>query len=186
MTTMYRRLVVAWVVAMTNACAAVATEPMTAPQFRKIVAAPGDDVPLSEPLRLIPFWRDSVVENVLTYSDGRTIRETCPTTAKTVGGKFIVFSIQSELYKRVMYGIVGYDEIKQSYRSWGLFGDVVTEAVVHVDAGRKTMHSEARYGDGFYEVSETTFGPELQVERAVVQQNGKQVMMRESRTRPAP
>jgi len=107
---------------------------MTTPeQFKKLVADPGDTNILRPELASLPFWRDAKCSVTLKYQDGKVFKEECAQTAKTVGGRYIVFSTDSQYYKQTMHAIVGYDEKALAIKQWGLFGDTLTEETMIFD-----------------------------------------------------
>jgi hypothetical protein len=180
-----RHRVVAAVLLVLAGCSHPSRGLMTATRFRELVTGAGDTVPLSAPLAAVPFWRKAMVKNDLRFQDGRTFQETCPLSAKTVAGTYIVFTIQSEFYHQPVYSVMAYDTASRAYKTWGLYGDVLTEATMTIDPLLKTTHSESTYGDGFREVSNGTFSDTEIVDRTVVYKAGAVFLKRESRTTPS-
>jgi hypothetical protein len=161
-------------------------EPMTPERFKEIVAAPGDSKALRPELAAIPLWRNAKCSIVLKYQDGRTFKEECDSKAKTVEGKFIVYSLDSQYYKQTMYAITGFDGKGATIRDWGLFGDTLTEATTVFDPARKVSASTSNYGDGFMEISVMSYSDREMTSRTLVFKNGVLFMTRDVKAWPAP
>jgi len=159
-------------------------EPMTSDQFRKLVDTPGDMNALRPELASLPFWRNAKCSVSLKYQDGRVFKEVCMQTAKTVGGRYIVFSTDSQLYKQPMHAIAGYDEKASAIRQWGLFGDTLTEATMIFDPERKICASMATYAGGFSEISVGSHSETEMSDHALVYKDGVLFMIRDVKTWP--
>jgi len=122
---------------------------MTPARFKELLATAGDTNTLRPELAALPFWRDAKCIITMKYQDGKIFKEDCSQTAKTIAGKYIVFSMYSHYYKQTMHAVAGYDEKASAIRQWGLFGDTLTEATMIFDPKTKVSASTARYGDGF-------------------------------------
>ena len=158
---------------------------MTPEQFRKLVAIPGDTNALRPELASLPFWRDAKCSITLKYQDGRVFKEECAQTAKTVGGRYIVFSVDSQYYKQTMHAIAGYDEKASAVRQWGLFGDTLTEATMNFDPERKICAWTATYSGGsVMEISMGSFSDKEMSDRTLVYKDGVLFLTREVSTRP--
>jgi hypothetical protein len=159
-------------------------EEMTPRRFKELVAMAGDTNALRPELASLPFWRAAKCSITMRYQDGKVFRETCTQNAKTIAGKYIVFSMDSQYYKQTTYAIVGYDEKASALRLWGLIGDTLTEATMIFDPETKISASTSRYGDGFMEISAGTCSDTEMTDHAVVYKDGALFMTRDAKTRP--
>jgi hypothetical protein len=159
-------------------------ESLTVAQFKKIVATPGDTKPLRAELAALPFWRNAICSVRLKYEEGRLVTEDCPQTAKTVGGKYIVITTESQLYKQPMHCIVGYDQRASAIKQWGLYKDTVTEATMIFDTEKKLTASTSSYGGGFMEISISSASENEMSVHGRVFKNGVLFLTREVKTRP--
>ncbi len=157
---------------------------MTPKRFRELVATRGDTNALRPELASLPVWRAAKCSITMKYQDGRVFRESCTQKAKTIAGKYIVFSMDSHYYKQPMYAIAGYDEKASAVRQWGLFGDILTEATMIFDPEKKVSASTSRYGDGFMEISAGTYSDTEMSDHTVVYKDGALFMIRDAKTRP--
>jgi hypothetical protein len=165
-------------------------EPMTPARFLEIASTPGDAVPLIAPLAAVPFWTNGVVTNVMTYASGKVFEEVMNGTAHTIGGKYVVFTAFSQFYKQPMQAILGYDAKASVLKTYGLYGNghgsnIVTEATVVYDFGKKTYTITSSYGD-FKETTTGSYTDTEDVAKTVVFKNGTRFMTREVVTRPVP
>ncbi len=163
-----------------NAC----SQEMTPERFRDLLATPGDTNALRPELAALPFWKGAKCSVTMKYQDGKVFKEECMQTAKTIAGKYIVFSMDSQYYKQTMYAIAGYDEKASAIRQWGLFGDTVTQATVIFDLEKKVSASTSRYGDGFEEISVGKFSDAEMSDHTLVYKDGILFMTRDAKTRP--
>jgi len=159
-------------------------EPMTSEQFRKLVDTPGDTNVLRPELASLPFWRNAKCSVTLKYQDGRVFKEECVQTAKTVGGRYIVFSTDSQYYKQPMHAIAGYDEKASAIRQWGLYGDSLTEATMIFDQEGRISASTATYAGGFMEISVGSHSEKEMSDHTLVYKDGVLFMTREVKTWP--
>jgi len=162
---------------------------MTPARFQEIASAPGDAVPLMAPLAAVPFWTNGVVTNVMTYASGKVFKEVLTGTAHTVGGKYVVFTAYSQFYQQPMQAILGYDTKASVLKTYGLYGDgnggnIVTEATVVYDFGKKTYKMNSSYGDGFKETTTGSYTDTEDIAKTVVYKAGALFMTREVVTRP--
>lgn len=157
---------------------------MTPTRFKELVARVGDTNALRPELAALPFWRESRCTITLKYQDGRVFKEDCIQTAKTIAGKYIVFSMNSRYYKQTMHAIAGYDEKASAIRQWGLFGDTLTETTMIFDPEARVSASTSRYGDGFMEISAGSCSDTEMTDHAVVYKDGVLFMTRDAKTRP--
>jgi hypothetical protein len=175
-------------VASTNA-ASLDEETMTPARFREIVGQPGDAVPLVPKLAAVPFWTNATISNVMTYASGKVLQEKLTQTARTVDGKYEVFTVQSKFYNHPMNAILTYDEKASALKVFGLFGDgyggdVVTCGTAVYDYAKKTYTITSSYGDGFKETTTGSYTDKEDFAKTVVNKNGFLFMTREARTIP--
>jgi hypothetical protein len=141
------------VAALALSSPAHAQEKMTAENFREIAASPGDDLPLDAKLLAVgPLWTNVTVTIDLTYADGKKFHETIPGSLRTVKGKYIVATVNSALYKQPVNTITAYDETTTCYKSWGLYGDMLTEAITVFTPDFKTCSIYSAFGEGSWEL----------------------------------
>jgi len=172
----------------TNA-ASLNLETMTPARFREIVGTPGDAVPLAPQLAAVPFWTNAVVSNVMTYASGKVFQEEMTQTARTEGGKYVVFTVQSKFYNQPMNSILAYDEKASALKMYGLYGngpagDIVMEGTAAYDYAKKTYTITSSYGDGFKETTTGSYTDKEDSAKTVVYKDGVLFMTREVKTRP--
>jgi len=172
-----------WLVLLT-AGSALSAEEMTPKRFRELVATAGDTNALCPELASLPFWRNAKCSITMKYQDGKVFKEECIQTAKTIGGRYIVFSVESQFYKQTMHAIAGYDEKASAVRQWGLFGDTLTQATVVFDPEKKLSASTSKYGDGFEEISIGSCSDAEMSDHTLVYKDGILFMTRDAKTRP--
>ena len=175
-------------VVSTNA-ASLNQETMTPARFREIVGKPGDAVPLVPQLAAVPFWTNATISNVITYASGKVFREELTQTARTVGGKYEVFTMQSKFYNHPMNAILTYDEKSSALKVFGLFddgygGDIVTCGTAVYDYAKRTYTIASSYGDGFKETTTGSYTDKEDFAKTVVYKDGVLFMTREARTSP--
>jgi hypothetical protein len=162
---------------------------MTPAQFRGIVGAQGDEVPLAPRLASVPFWTHAIISNVMTYASGKVFREELTLSARTVGGKYVVFTVQSKFYHQPMNSILAYDEKVSALKVYGLYGnghgdDIVTEGTAVYDYAKKTYTITSSYGEGFKETTTGSYTDTEDFAKTVVSKEGILFMTREVKTRP--
>jgi hypothetical protein len=158
---------------------------MTPEQFRKLAATPGDSKVLRPELASLPFWKNAKCSITLKFQDGRVFKEEMDGTAKTIDGKYIVFSADSQYYKERMHSIVTYDDKAQALKQWGLFGDTLTEETMLYDFDKKISASTSRYAGGFMEVTVASFSANEVSGRAPIYKDGVLNLTREVSIKPA-
>ena len=146
----------------------------------------GDTNALRPELASLPFWKNATVSITMKYQDGKVFKEDCIQTAKTVAGKYIVFSTKSQYYKQTMHAIAEYDEKALAIRHWGLFGETLTKATMIFDPEKKLSASTARYGEGFEEISVGSCSEAEMSDHTLVYKDGILFMTRDAKTRPVP
>jgi hypothetical protein len=159
-------------------------EEITPKRFRELIATAGDTNALRPELASLPFWRNAKCSITMKYQDGKVFKEDCPATAKTIGGKYIVWSMESKYYKQTMYAITGYDEKASAIRQWGLFGDTLTESTIVFEPEKKLSASTSRYGDGFEEISVGSCSDTEMTDHTLVYKDGILFMTRDVKTQP--
>ena len=168
---------------------ASAQEGMTPERFREIVAKPGDNVPLDSNLANVPFWTHAAISNVTTNADSKVVVDNMALTARTVGGKYIVFTIYSELYHQTTSTIVAYDKAASAIKNYALYnssqgGDTVIEGTIIYDYAKKTYTIFAEYGDGFKEITHGSYTAQADVAHTVIYKDNTLILSREVTTRP--
>jgi hypothetical protein len=158
-------------------------EQMTADEFKKLVATPGDSKALRKELASLPIWRDAKCSVTLKFQDGRVFKEEMARTAKTIDGNYVVFSVDSQFYKQPMHAILGYDDKALAINKWGLFGDTVTEETMMFDL-EKISASTSTYAGGFMEITLGSFSDKEMSGRALAYKNGVLYLTREVKTWP--
>jgi hypothetical protein len=164
--------------------AAVRSEEMTQELFSKLVARPGDTNQLRSELRHVPFFTNAICTVVMKFEDGRVSNEECKESVRTVDGNYIVFDLDSQFYHQVIHAVVGYDEKAKSIRVWGLYGDVLTSAIVAIDLEKKSTASTASFAGGFMELSLGSFSDTESSDRTWVYKEGALFCTRDIKTRP--
>ena len=164
-------------------------ETMTPARFHEIVGLPGDAVPLAPQLAAVPFWTNATISNVMTYASGKMFREELTQTARTVGGKYVVFTVQSKFYNQPMNSILAYDEKASALKVYGLYGDghagdIVMEGTAIYDYAKKTYTITSSYGDGFKETTTGSYTDKEDSAKTVMYKGGVLFMTREVKTRP--
>ena len=170
----------------TNA-ASLSQETMTPVRFREIVGAAGDAVPLAPQLAAVPFWTNATISNVMTYASGKVFREELTQTVRTVGGKYVVFTVQSKFYNQPMNSILAYDQKASALKVYGLYGDsnagdIVTEGTAVYDFAKKTYTITSSYGDSFTETTTGSYTDTKDSAKTVVYKGGVLFMTREVKT----
>jgi hypothetical protein len=160
-------------------------EEMTPARFREIASTPGDNVPLNPKLSAMgPVWRNVVVSVILKYEDGKTFKEEISGTSKTIGGKYIVTTVLSRLYKQPMDSILTYDEKASTYKVFAIYGDTVTESRMAYNFSKKIYAENSAYGDGFTELGVGSYTDTENLDRTLIFKNGVLFCTRESKTMP--
>ena len=162
---------------------------MTPARFREIVGTPGDAVPLAPQLAAVPFWTNATVSNVMTYASGKVFQEEMAQTARTVGGKYVVFTVQSKFYNQQMNSVLAYDEKASVLKVYGLYGDghggdIVTEGTAVYNYAKKTYTITSSYGDGFKETTTGSYTDTEDSAKTMVFKDGVLFMTREVKTHP--
>ena len=121
----------------------------------------------------------------MTYASGKVFSEEMSQTAKTVGGKHIVFTAESKYYQQTMNCLLTYDENAAALKTYGLYGETVTEGTVVYDAAKKIYAITSSYGDGFLEVTVGSYSDKESSDRTLVYKHGVLFVTRNVECRPA-
>ena len=175
-------------VLLTSMITVFAQDAMTPERFRSVVAAPGDNTPLISQLASVPFWTNAVVSNTMTYTSGKVLTEQMTLSAHTVGGKYVVFTMDSQVYHGPVNTILTLDEKSSSLKVYGLFPDeegkdVLTESTVTYNFKKKTFSMNSTYLD-FKESVSGSYSDTQSTVKATAYKDGVLVMTRETITRP--
>lgn len=108
----------------------------------------------------------------MTYASGKIFSEEMSQTAKTVGGKYIVFAADSKYYQQTMNCILTYDERAAAIKIYGLYGEHVTEGIVIYDALKNIYAITSSYGDGFLEVTVGSYSDTESSDRTLIYKDG--------------
>jgi hypothetical protein len=153
--------------------------------FTKIASSSGDDIPLlSQIAEAGPHWANATVAVAIKYQDGRVFNEKMASTSKTVIGKYIVTTAESQFYHQKMTAFSTFDEKASAYRTWGLIGNVVTEQTAVYDFDKKIYATSSSYGDGFIEVGVGSYSDAAESSKTLVYKNGVLFMTRDVRVTP--
>ena len=98
---------------------AAGQEEMTVARFKQIEAKQGDDKPLIQQLARIPIWKKAVINISTKYQDGKSFKEECSAATKTVEGRYIVYTVESQYYGQPMSSILEFDEKRNPTSSGG-------------------------------------------------------------------
>ncbi|HVU28205.1 MAG TPA: hypothetical protein VHG71_10790 [Verrucomicrobiae bacterium] len=181
---MKRILSISFSILLLSSIVSFSQEKMSVEKFQQIVTTQGDNIPLSEKLAIFPFWTNSKASVFLKYEDGKTFTEDDVQTAKTINGKYIVFTTQSQFYKKPMDSIVMYDENASSFKILAVYGDTIVEGTIVLDSEKKTYKTSSAYGDGFTEVGSGSYSDKENSEKTLVYKNGALFMTREVKSLP--
>jgi hypothetical protein len=161
-------------------------EQMTPARFREIASSPGDTVSLNAKMAAAePIFTNAIANIVIKYEDGKISKETVATTTKTVAGKYVVTTVNSELYKRPMDVISGFDEKASCYKVWGLYGETLTEGIVVYDLPKKMSSMYAAYEGGFTELGVASFSDTESSSHTSMFKNGVLIGTRDIKVTPA-
>src|SRR5215469_16532361 len=166
-----------------NTGIAFSQEAMTLERFRQLAAAPGDTNALRPELGSLPFWKASKCSVTMKYQDGKTFKEECSQTARTIDGKYIVFSTESKFYKQTINSVAEYDDKASVIRLWGLYGGALAKETLVFDPEKKINAATSTYGD-FMEISVGSSTPNGISDHALVYKDGILFMTRDVKTVP--
>jgi hypothetical protein len=90
---------------------------MTLEKFNTLVTTPGDTNAMRPELAGFPLWKATRCHTVIKLPDGRVFTEESVGTAKTIGGKYVVCSMDSQFSKEPLRAVIGYDK-RAPYTRW--------------------------------------------------------------------
>jgi hypothetical protein len=156
---------------------------MTLEEFNTLVAAPGDTNALRAELAVFPFWKVAKCSTTFKLPDGRVFTEESVATTKTVGGKFIVWSMESQYLKQSLRAVIAYDEKASAIKSWGIAGGALAVGTVVLDPEKRLVASSCAHGE-FLEISVGSYSVTESFSRTSVYKNGVLSLMRDASYRP--
>jgi hypothetical protein len=158
-------------------------DPMTLEQFNTLVATLGDTNALRAELAPLPVWKVAKSSSVFKLPDGRVFKEESVATTKTIGGKYVVCSMDSQYIKEPMRAVIVYDEKASAIKSWGIAGGSLVVSTVVLDAEKRITASSGTHGE-FMEISVGTYSDTEAFMRVSVYKNGVLSLTREVRSWP--
>lgn len=160
-------------------------ETMTPELFQQIVATPGDGLPLPPQITsAMPLWTNATATVVMKYQTGKIYTESGKVSARSVGGKYVVFTVQSKFYKQPVNSILTYDTKASAIKTYGFYGGTVTIATAVIDYDKKIYAENSTYGDGFNEITVGSYSNTESSEHTIVYHNGVLAMTRDVDTHP--
>jgi len=158
---------------------------ITPERFQQLVDAPGDDVPmLSFVTNGIPHWSNTVVSMTMTYASGKVVPVEFPVNSKTIGGRYIVYSVQLKDSVQEQHSILEADKTAGRFKVYFLRNNALNSADVVYDLKAKTYSSKTTYGDGFVETTTGSYSDTENVSHTVVYKNGALVVTRDATNHP--
>src|ERR1017187_10674324 len=131
---------------------------MTLEQFNTLVAVPGDTNALRAELASLPFWKIAKCSTSFKFPDGRVFIEESVATTKTIGGKYIVCSMDSQFLKEPLCAVIAYDERASAIKSWGITGGSLAVSTIVLYPEKRRTASSGAHGE-FMEISVGTYSP---------------------------
>jgi len=156
---------------------------MTLEQFNTLVATPGDTKALRPELASFPLWKATRCRTVIKLPDGQVFTEESVGTAKTIGGKYVVYSTDSQFSKEPLRAVIGYDEKASAVKSWGIAGGSLAEGTIVFDPERRISAFTGTHGD-IMQISVGTYSDTEAFTRMLVYKNGVLSLTREVRLWP--
>ena len=156
---------------------------MTLEQFNTLVATPGDTNALRAELAPLPVWKVAKSSSVFKLPDGRVFKEESVATTKSIGGKYVVCSMDSQYIKEPMRAVIVYDEKASAIKSWGIAGGSLVVSTVVLDAEKRITASSGTHGE-FMEISVGTYSQTESFSRLSVYKNGVLSLTRDARYWP--
>jgi hypothetical protein len=156
---------------------------MTLEQFNSLVVATGDTNALRAELASLPFWKVAKCSTSFKLPDGRVFTEESVATTKTIGGKYIVCSMDSQFLKEPQRAVIAYDEKASAIKSWGIAGGSLAVSTVVLDPEKKLTASSGTHGE-FMEISVGTYSQTESFSRVLVYKNGVLSLTRDARYWP--
>jgi hypothetical protein len=158
-------------------------DPMTLEKFNTLVAAPGDTNAMRPELASFPFWKSARCSTVIKVPGGQVFTEESVQNVKTVGGKYVVFTMDSQFSKQPLQAVIGYDEKASAIKSWGIAGGDLVAGIVVFDPERRTTAFSSTHGE-VMQISVGTYSDMEGFSRMLVYKNGVLSLTREVRLRP--
>jgi hypothetical protein len=159
-------------------------EQMSVEKFNQIASASGDNTPLVGKLATFPFWTKEEVSIFVNYESGTTSKEDVIQTAKTINGKYIVFTNQIQFIKQSMTSIVIYDEKTSAFKILAVSGNTIVQRTVVLDDGKKTYKISSSFDDGLTETGDGSYSDKQIYEKTCCYKNGVLFMTREVKSMP--
>jgi hypothetical protein len=156
---------------------------MTRKKFNTLVATPGDAKALRPELALFPFWKAAKCSTVIKLPDGRVFTEEAVATAKTIGGEYVVCSMDSKFSKEPVRAVIGYDEKASAIKSWGIAGGSLAVGTIVLDPERRITAFSGTHGN-VMQISVGTYSDTEIFSRMWVYKNGVLSLTREVRWWP--
>ena len=156
---------------------------MTIEQFNSLVVAPGDTNALRTELASLPFWKIAKCSTTFKLPDGRVFTEESVANTKTIGGKYIVCSMDSKFLKEPQRAVIAYDEKASAIKSWGIAGGSLAVSTVVLDPDKKLTASSGAHGE-FMEISVGSYSQTESFSRVTVYKNGVLSLTRDARYWP--
>jgi hypothetical protein len=151
---------------------------MSLEQFNALVATPGDTNALRAELASLPFWKVAKCSSVFKLPDGRVVKEESVATTKTIGGKYVVCSMDSQYINEPMRAVITYDEKASAIKSWGITGGSLVVSTVVLDPEKRITASSGTHGE-FVQISVGTFSDTEAFSRVSVYKDGVLCLTRE-------
>jgi hypothetical protein len=165
------------------ACVAWGQDSMTLEKFNTIVATPGDTNALRAELAWFPCWKATRCSTVIKLPDGRVFTEESVGTAKTIGGKYVVCSMDSQFSKEPLQAVIGYDEKASAIKSWGIADGSLAVGTIVFDPERRVSAFTGTHGD-VMQISVGTYSDTESFSRMLVYKSGVLSLTREVRLWP--
>lgn len=131
-----------------------------------------------------PHWTNAAVTIAMKYSNGKVFNEQVAATSRSIKGRYIVTTGESQFYHQKMTSISTFDEKASVYLTWSLFGSVVTEQTTAYDFDKKIYATSASYGDGFTEIDVGSYSDVADTSKVFVYKNRDLFMTREVTVTP--
>ena len=158
---------------------------MTPERFQKLVDTPGDNVPLVPQLTNgSPVWPYAEITLVLNYTTGRVLTQRLEGASKTIGGQYVVHTMQADFLKEPLYSIFTYEEKSGQFKEYGCYSNTVTEAIISFDAKNRTFASTASFATSFTETATGSWTETNETAHIVINKNGALFMTRDETTHP--
>ena len=151
---------------------------MTLEQFNTLVATPGDTNALRAELASLPFWKVAKCSTAFKLPDGQVFKEESVATTKTIGGKYVVCSMDSQYIKEPMRAVIAYDEKASAIKSLGITGGSLAVSTVVLDPEQRITASSGTHGE-FMQISVGTYSDTEAFSRVSVYKNGVLSLTRE-------